>query len=122
MALYKVKVFDRFARRHRIADADLAAAAAQLLRGSASADLGGGLYKLRIARAGGGKAGGYRTLVTHVTSEHCFFVHGFEKSAKANINASEERALKLMARSLGALGQDKVERALAAGELVEIRR
>ncbi|WP_425330086.1 type II toxin-antitoxin system RelE/ParE family toxin [Synechococcus elongatus] len=27
------------------------------------ADLGGGLFKKRVARAGGGKSGGYRTLI-----------------------------------------------------------
>ena len=120
MALYKVRAFDRFARKHGLTKAALVLAARRLLAGDATADLGGGLYKLRIAKAGGGRAGGFRALLTLRNNGHCFFVFGFEKSAKANIDAREMRALKLMARTLGSLDPGQVRAAVQAGELVEV--
>ena len=69
---YKVKSFDRFARKNKIPDGDLATAADEVLQGNFDADLGGGVYKQRVARKGGGKSGGFRTLITHKTSDHFF--------------------------------------------------
>lgn len=80
MGQYKVKSFDRFARKNEISDADLAKAGADILQGKVDADLGGGVYKQRVARKGGGKSGGFRTLITHKTNEHIFFVYGFGKN------------------------------------------
>jgi hypothetical protein len=37
------------------------------------ADLGGGVYKKRLARAGAGKSGGYRTIVFFKSGERAFF-------------------------------------------------
>jgi hypothetical protein len=47
-------------------------------------------------------------------------VYGFEKSTKSNVDASEKKALKLMARELGALSDEQIERSVASGEFVEI--
>ena len=64
MAIYQVKAFTRFARQHRISRQALAVAATDVRDGRFDADLGGGLYKQRVARQGSGKSGGFRTLNT----------------------------------------------------------
>jgi hypothetical protein len=120
MTQYKVKSFDRFARKNRISDADLATAATEVLEGSYDADLGGGVYKQRVARKGEGKSGGFRTLITHKTSEHVFFVYGFGKNVRDNIDEKELKALKLMAKEFGKLSQAQVDEAVASGEFVEV--
>jgi hypothetical protein len=120
MSVYKTKVFARFARKAGLTDAQLAAAAARVVDGRFDADLGGGVYKQRVARAGGGKSGGFRTLLAFRAGVSCFFVYGFAKNAKANVTTKELEALQAYAALL--LNYDKRERdhAVAQGELVEL--
>jgi hypothetical protein len=55
--------------------------------------LGGEVYKARAARRPGeGKSGGYRVVVFFRSEERTFFVYGFAKSGKANIDQGELRA------------------------------
>jgi hypothetical protein len=56
--IFKTKLFARFARRERIADASLREAVERAGRGLVDADLGGGLIKQRVAREGQGRSGG----------------------------------------------------------------
>lgn len=121
MAIFKVKSFARFARKHSIADVVLWMAAQDVLVGAFEADLGGGVYKKRVARRGGGKSGGFRTFITQKSSEHLFFVYGFPKSERDDIDDDECIALKRMARELGGLAQSQIRMALKAGELVEVQ-
>jgi hypothetical protein len=60
--------------------------------GPLDADLGGGVFKQRIAREGGGKSGGFRTTILFRVGSHSFFAHGFAKSDKANVSAKELKA------------------------------
>ena len=59
MGAFKVKGFERFAQRHGISDADLLKAAESVIAGNFDADLGGGVYKQRVAREGQGKSSGF---------------------------------------------------------------
>lgn len=90
------------------------------MEGRYDADLGGGVFKQRVAREGGGKSGGFRTIVLFRTGDHGFFVHGFAKSDKANVSAKELKALKQLAGVLLGLSDDDLETAQRAGELVEV--
>ena len=67
----------------------LKAAAAEIDAGNFDADLGGGVYKQRIAREGEGKRGGYRTIVLLKRGERAFFVYGFAKNKLENITATD---------------------------------
>jgi len=56
----------------------------------AGAPLGGGLRKVRFARAGGGKSGGYRTIYVYGgVSVPLFLVTVFAKSERANLSKAE---------------------------------
>jgi hypothetical protein len=57
------------------------------------AELGGGLFKKRIARPGQGKRGGYRTLIASNKGDKWFFVFGFPKNERSNIDNSAYRSL-----------------------------
>lgn len=78
-----------------LSDARLLRAAADVSDGRYDANLGGGVFKQRVARAGGGKSGGFRTIILLKAAGHSFFVHGFAKSDKANVTAIELKTLKL---------------------------
>ena len=114
------KSFARFARKAKLANDTLATAAANVAAGAFDADLGGHVYKQRVARAGKGKSGGFRTIILFKAGGHSFFAHGFGKNEKANISARELTALKKLAETLLELTADDIARAIAAGELVEV--
>lgn len=120
MTVFVTKEFARFARRSRLSTGRLLQAAAEVMEGRYDADLGGGVFKQRVAREGGGKSGGFRTIVLFRTGDHGFFVHGFAKSDKANVSAKELKALKQLAGVLLGLSDDDLETAQRAGELVEV--
>lgn len=63
--IFKVRVFERLTRKTDVDDKALAKAIKEADDGLIDADLGGGLIKKRVARAGGGKRGGYRTIVAY---------------------------------------------------------
>jgi hypothetical protein len=88
--------------------------------GQWDADLGGGVFKQRIARKGGGKSGGFRTIILFKVGRHSFLVHGFAKNEKANITPKEIKALKKLARTFLGLDAEALEAANTAGEIAEV--
>ena len=88
--------------------------------GLVDADLGGGLIKQRVARGGGGKSGGYRTLVFFRRDEVAVFAFGFAKSSKANLNEGELRAYKMAAKIVLALTQAQVDTEVREERLFEV--
>lgn len=120
MAIYKTKVFQRFARKNDISDAALSAAARSVMAGDADADLGGGVYKQRVAREGAGRSGGFRTLLLYKVGGHAYFGYGFAKSSRDNTDDRELEALKAAAKAYACLRREEIEAALTAGELIEV--
>ena len=120
MRVYKVKVFARFQRRERIADASLAKAVRNAEDGLVDADLGGGLIKQRVARPGQGKSGGYRTVIVYRRGNLAVFLLGFAKSERANIDDDELEELRGQARTFLRLSADRIEAAITADELTEV--
>ena len=118
--LYKNRWFAKFADREGISDATLVAAIDQANRGLIDADLGGGLIKQRVAREGGGKSGGYRTLVFLRHEERAIFAFGFAKSDKANLSAAELRVYKLTAKIVLALTQAQIDTEVREERLFEV--
>ena len=122
MRVFKTKSFNRFARREGLEDSPLLEAAADAVAGRVDADLGGGVLKQRIARRGGGKSGGFRTILLFRKSSHVFFVFGFAKSKRANISKDELAAFRKLADNLLTLGPEHLRSAVEAGELIEATR
>jgi len=121
MSVYKTKEFSRFARRAELGNAELLEAAKAVAAGQWDADLGGGVFKQRIAREGGGKSGGFRTIILFKVGGHSFFVYGFAKNEKANITPKDLKALKKLAATYLALDVEGLKKASAAGEIAEVR-
>ena len=120
MAIYKTRWFDRWARKQDLSARALCEAVREMQAGSYEADLGGGLMKKRIARPGQGKSGGYRTLVATNKGSKWFFVFGFPKNVRSNIDKDEEDSLKKLASHLLSLSPPALVTAQRAGELMEV--
>lgn len=120
MRIFRNAWFERFARKQRITDAALIDAVRRAERGQIDADLGGGVIKQRVARAGQGKSGGYRTIVLYRQEQRAFFVFGFAKSEQANIDDDEEAQFKKMAKELLALSDEQMAVLVERGRLSEV--
>lgn len=119
MRVLKVKTFARWARKERLSDAVLRAAVDEMRYGLVDVDLGGGLIKKRVPRAGTGKRGGYRTLLAADLRERWVFLYGFAKNERSNVANDELLALRRLAQTYLAMSEATVQRLLQAGELVE---
>ncbi len=120
MTVYLTKGFARFAGKAALDDSTLLVAAQAVADGRFDADLGGGVFKQRVARAGGGKSGGYRTIVLFRVGGHGFFTHGFAKNDKANVSAQELKALKRLAGELLGLSEEQLAVVVQGRVLMEV--
>lgn len=80
MRIFKNKTFTRWARKEGLSDAALIQAVAEAEQGLIDVDLGGHVYKKRVALAGRGKSGGARTVLAYQVNEKAFFIYGFAKN------------------------------------------
>ena len=124
MRVFVHKQFDRWAEKEGIDDATLTEAALEAFNGGYEADLGGYLFKKRVARKNDGKSGGYRTILCFkkADEDRVFFLHGFGKNKKSNILKSEEKALKLLAESLVKLSDTQINELKSKKTIREIER
>jgi hypothetical protein len=121
MRIFKTRTFQRWATRAGLTDEALADAVSEMERGLIDADLGGNLYKKRVALPGRGKSGSTRTLVATRFEGRLFFLYGFEKNERENISSKEEDALKLAGSALLGLDAKGLARTLEAGTLLEVK-
>jgi hypothetical protein len=120
MVIYKTRWFNRWARKQGLDNFSLCAAVHEMAEGLYDADLGGGLFKKRIARPGQGKRSGFRTLVATNRGDQWFFIFGFPKNERSNIDKNEEEALKKLAIELLSLTAGALEIAKQDDELIEV--
>ena len=120
MRIFKNSWFNRFARQEKITDDVLIHAISRADKGLIDADLGGNLIKQRVARAGRGKAGGYRTIIVFKHGAEAFFVYGFAKNNQANLSKHEEEIYKKAAKALLALTDEQIAQLLENKALFEV--
>lgn len=119
-AVYKTKPFARIARKASITDNNLWNAANQANQGSIDADLGGGVIKQRIARAGKGKSGGSRAVILFRKAKRAVYVYAFEKKDRANISRNELEAYRELARVVLNYSESEIAKFVAKGALVAV--
>jgi hypothetical protein len=120
MKTIKTKVFAKWANKNKVSDESLLCAAKEIAADNYEANYGGGVIKKRIANKGRGKSGSVRSIVAFKSGKNCFFVYGFEKNAKSNIATNEEKAIKILAKSLFAYSDENIRRLIEKGNLIEV--
>ena len=121
MRIFKNRWFARFTRKEGISDTTLCEVVKNAETGKIDADYGGSVIKQRIARPGEGKSGGYRSVILYRKGEKAFFVYGFLKSERANINAAEEREFKKLAKVTFAFSDDELTKLVKTGAYTEVQ-
>ena len=77
-------------------------------------------HRQRIARPGEGRSKGYRTIIFFRRGIKAFFVYGFAKSQKANIDRIEQDQFKEAAKIVLALTDEQLAVLLKRGDFVEV--
>jgi len=121
MKIYKHRSFYQWAKSEGITDTALKKAVEEIENGLYEANLGSGLYKKRIALPGKGKSGGYRTLMAFKKEEKAFFVFGFAKGIRANINEREEKIFRQLAKDLLATTEKEIRWMVEQSKLYEVK-
>ncbi len=121
MRIFKNKQFTRFSTKEGISDSKLCEAVKDIEAGKIDADYGGGVIKQRIARFNKGKSGGYRVVILYRLGDKAFFVYGFPKSKRGNINEAEERGLKKLAKVTFAFSDNEIAKLVETGEYKEVK-
>ena len=123
MRVFKNKWFARWARTEDIPDSALLRAAAEVVAGQVEADLGGCLFKKRLAREGSGTRSGYRVLIGYKrpVTDRIVFLYAFAKNARANISDKEVEALSLVAGAFVSATDAQVSLLVKDGSLVEVQ-
>lgn len=120
MRIFKTKWFTRFASKENIDDAKLVETVQGLEGGLIDADYGGGLIKQRIARDGGGKSGGYRSVVAFRSESRTIFLFAFPKSDQENLSIVERREYKKAATLYLEMTEKQIQAAIESGALIEV--
>lgn len=122
MRAFKTRTFQRWASKSGMTDAALLDALVQMERGLIDADLGGHLYKQRVALPGRGKSGSTRTIIATQFAGVLFFLYGFEKNDRDNISAKELVLYQRLARGFLDMTEDQITTALMEQVLTEVTR
>lgn len=118
--ILKTRTFNRWLRKTLLTDAALLKAIDEMEQGLVDADLGGNLYKKRVALPGRGKSGSTRTLIATNRQDRWFFMFGFEKNDKENITQAELAYLQEVAQIFLGYSSDELQLAIDKGEFLEV--
>jgi hypothetical protein len=120
MRIFVNRQFRKFAAQNAIADSALGRAIREISTGLAHANLGGGVYKQRIARKGQGKSGGFRTIIFFRAHKTAFFILGFAKNEQDNLERNEIAGLRDLAGRMLNYDEQTIALALKNGALEEV--
>ena len=101
-------------------DAALCEAVRRARAGLIDADLGVGVIKQRIARRGGGRSGGFRTILLFCRGTLAFFVYGFAESGRENLRRDEQVTYRLPADEYLPLDDARLKAARTTGAIIEV--
>ena len=118
--ILKTRTFNRWLRKTLLTDTALLKAIDEMEQGLVGADLGGNVYKKRVALPGRGKSGSTRTLIATNRQDRWFFMFGFEKNDKENITQAELAYLQEVAQIFLGYSNDELQLAIDKGEFLEV--
>ena len=83
--IFRTRTFSRWMLKNGLTNAALLQAVDEMAQGLVDADLGGYVFKKRVALPGRGKRGSARTIVATRLNDRWFFLFGFNKNEKSNL-------------------------------------
>ncbi len=86
MRVFQTKYFAKWARKKKISLEVLQKVIKEMEEHLIDAKLGHNIYKKRISLNGWGKRGGARSIIVYKMSEKAFFIYGYAKNTKEDLN------------------------------------
>ncbi len=120
MRKLKTKWFNKWAKKNKISSTSLTEAIQNVEDGLSTADLGSNLFKVRVAREGSGKSGGFRTLLVYRENDRTIFLYGFAKNEQDNINNSDLKMFKKFGTDLLSFTESNINKAIQDRELFSL--
>jgi hypothetical protein len=120
MQVFVTKTFFRWMRKGKIGQEKILLTAHETFSGLSVVDLGAGLIKKRIATVGRGKRSAARVIIATRKQGRYFFLHGFHKNERTNLNEHELDYVRRIAKDLLDLTQQELAVAIQAGQIIEV--
>jgi hypothetical protein len=120
MRIFKTRLFAKWVNKEKLSDQILWQTIEEMERGLVDADLGGGVYKKRLALPGRGKRVGARTIIAYKMKEKAFFIFGYAKNERATISMEEKKMAKTLANELFSYSAEQLNNLVAEGKLIEV--
>lgn len=120
MKILITRHFGKWAKKQRINFDSLKEAAYEVIEGKTEANLGGELYKKRLAIPGKGKRGAIRTILFFKRDDKLIYIHGFKKNEKSNISPSEHKLFKSLADIFRNTSAKDLTHAIQQGDFEEL--
>lgn len=109
--IYKTKFFSKWqSKSSKLDNSSLIRAIEEMSNGLFDANLGGNLYKKRVAKKGFGKRSSYRTIIATKFAGVWIFIYGFSKNELDNISQDDLHDLKDLAHDLLSVPLDKLDK------------
>ncbi len=121
MAIYKLKKFTKWQLDNSIKDSQLLEVIQEINESPKIGSLGKFLYKKRIGNESAGKRSGHRVIVAAKIEQNYFFMYGFQKNEKDNLEEKELKIFKELAKDYVSYSLYQLEIALKAGELQQLQ-
>ena len=118
--ILKTRTFNRWLRKTLLTDSALLKAIDELEQGLVAADLGGDVYKKRVALPGRGKRGSTRTLIATNRESRWIFMFGFDKNDRENITQAELAYLQKAAQVFLGYSDAELLLAIAREDFLEV--
>ncbi len=120
MKKLKTKWFSKWAKKQKISDAKLLAAIEDMQNSLSSVNLGGGLFKVRVASENAGKSSAYRTIVVYREDDRAVMVYGFMKKEQENLSSDELKDFKTLSKDILSLDDESLTESIEKNVFVEI--
>jgi hypothetical protein len=119
MKYLKNKCFQRDLKNYDLDDEDVKIVLEDIFKGRA-APLGFKMYKIRGAKEGKGKSGGFRNIFFWNKDELIVFCLLLAKNERDNFNSDEEKALRLWSKEYSELTEEEINNSIEKKNFWEI--
>ena len=116
----KTKWFNKWAKKQKVSDAKLLSSIDDMKNNLSTVNLGGGLFKVRIASQGSGKSSAFRTIIVYREDDRAVMVYGFMKKEQENLSADELKSFKTLSKDILRLSDKELEVAIEKDAFITI--
>ena len=120
MKKLKTKWFSKWARKQKISDIKLLKAIEDMENDLSSVNLGGGLFKVRVASENSGKSAAYRTIVVYRKDDRAVMIYGFMKKEQENLSTDELKSFKTLSKDILGLNDESLTKAIENNVFIKI--